>query len=71
MNTFVKLVISLLYIKSNKIFNSIQFNGIESVLLLCENDKPGYKMWINRSNILPIDNTEETMRELEEIYGDL
>ena len=28
-------------------------------------------MWINRSNILPVDNTEENMKELEEIFDDL
>ena len=55
----------------NTFYEITEKDGIESVLLLCENDKPGYKMWINRSNILPIDETEESKKELEEIIDDL
>ena len=59
------------YRNVNKFYDIKEKDGIESVLLLCENDKPGYKMWINRSNILPVDNTEGNMKELEEIFDDL
>ena len=55
----------------NKFYEIKEKDGIESVLLLCENDKPGYKMWINRSNILPIDENEESKKELEELIDDL
>ena len=60
-----------IYRNVNKFYEIKEKDGIESVLLLCENDKPGYKMWINRSNILPVDENEESKRELEEIIDDL
>ena len=55
----------------SKFYDIKERDGIESVLQLCENDKPGYKMWINRSNILPINGEEESVKELEEIFDDL
>ena len=60
-----------IYRNVNKFYDIKEKDGIESVLLLCENDKTGYKMWINRSNILPINETEENKKELEEIFDDL
>ena len=55
----------------SKFYEIKEKDGIESVLLLCENDKPGYKMRINWSNILPIHENEESKRELEQLIDDL